>query len=76
MDLRSRSESEGYRREARECLKDARLLEIARDVEVQGEAGVSWERDAELWSSCALYERAFLGPRTPQRERAAQLAGW
>jgi alkylation response protein AidB-like acyl-CoA dehydrogenase len=54
-----------------------RTMQIARDaVEAHGGIGFTWECDVQLWFKRAMFDRAFLGQPSVQRERAAKLAGW
>ncbi len=54
-----------------------RAMQVARDaVECHGGIGFTWECDVQLWFKRCMFDRAFLGPPSLQRERAARLAGW
>jgi alkylation response protein AidB-like acyl-CoA dehydrogenase len=54
-----------------------RAMQVARDaVECHGGIGFTWECDVQLWFKRCMFDRAFLGPPSRHRERAARLAGW
>jgi alkylation response protein AidB-like acyl-CoA dehydrogenase len=45
-------------------------------IELHGGIGFTWEFDLHLWWRRAMFDRAFLGEASYQRERAAVMAGW
>lgn len=53
-----------------------RFMQVARDaVEAHGGIGFTWECDVQIWFKRAMFDRAFLGTPSEDRERSLQLAG-
>ena len=53
-----------------------RFMQVARDaVEAHGGIGFTWECDVQIWFKRAMFNRAFLGTPSEDRERSLQLAG-
>ena len=52
-------------------------MQIGRDsVEAHGGIGFTWECDVQLWFKRAMFDRAFLGTPTTQRDRIAEMSDW
>lgn len=45
-------------------------------VEAHGGVGYTWDYHVQIWFKRAMFDFAYLGAPSRQRERAAQLAGW
>jgi alkylation response protein AidB-like acyl-CoA dehydrogenase len=45
-------------------------------IEAHGGIGFTWEFDAQIWFKRAMFDFAYLGAPSVQRDRAAELGGW
>jgi len=53
-----------------------RFMQVARDaVEAHGGIGFTWECDVQIWFKRAMFDRAFLGTPSEDREHSLELAG-